>query len=74
MSVFSSNQSTSLATTFHKHEGEKCRAYEECVREVVLLLLQLCTVMYCYLTNLLELSLHFDHGLAQMFSLLYVPH
>ena len=29
-----SNQSTSLAATFHKHEGEKCRAYEECVRKV----------------------------------------
>ena len=29
-----SNQSTSLAATSRKHEGEKCRAYEECVREV----------------------------------------
>ena len=29
-----SNQTTSLATTFHKHEGEKHRAYEECVWEV----------------------------------------
>ena len=29
-----SNQSTSLAATFHKHEGEKRRAYEERVREV----------------------------------------
>ena len=29
-----SNQSTSLAATFRKHEGEKRRAYEEHVREV----------------------------------------
>lgn len=29
-----SNQSTSLATTFCKYEGEKCCAYEECVQEV----------------------------------------
>ena len=29
-----SNQSTSLAATFRKHEGEKRRAYEERVREV----------------------------------------
>ena len=29
-----SNQSTSLAATFPKHEGEKHRAYEERVREV----------------------------------------
>ena len=29
-----SNQSTSLAATFRKQEGEKCCAYEECVREV----------------------------------------
>ena len=28
------NQSTSLAATFPKHEGEKRRAYEELVREV----------------------------------------
>ena len=28
------NQSTSLATTFRKHEGEKRRAYEERVQEV----------------------------------------
>ena len=29
-----SNQSTSLAATFRKHEGEKCHAYKERVREV----------------------------------------
>ena len=29
-----SNQYTSLAATFRKHEGEKRRAYEERVREV----------------------------------------
>ena len=38
MSVFhpfaESNQSISLDSTFCKHEGEKYRAYEECVQEV----------------------------------------
>ena len=61
-----SNQSTSLAATFCKHEGEKCRAYEERVREVErgsftpLVFSSLggmgkaATVMYCRLANLLS--------------------
>ena len=61
-----SNQSTSLAATFRRHEGEKCRAYEEHVREVErgsftpLVFSSLggigkaATVMYRHLANLLS--------------------
>ena len=61
-----SNQATSLAATFRRHEGEKHRAYEERVREVergsftTLVFSSLggmrkaATVMYRHLTNLLS--------------------
>ena len=60
------NQSSSLAATFHKHEGVKRRAYEERVREVekgsfTPLVFsssggmgKAATVMYCRLANLLS--------------------
>ena len=71
-----SNQSTNLAATFRKHEGEKCCAYEEHVREVErgsftpLVFSSLggmgkaATVMYCRLANLLSDKWNFPYFLT----------
>ena len=70
-----SNQSTSLAATFRKHEGEKRRAYEERVREVErgsftpLVFSSLggmgkaATVMYRRLANLLSIKWNSPYSL-----------
>ena len=70
-----SNQSTSLAATFRKHEGEKRRAYEERVREVErgsftpLVFSSLggmgkaATVMYRRLANLLSVKWNSSYSL-----------
>ena len=70
-----SNQSTSLAATFCKHEGEKRRAYKEHVWEVergsftplVFSFLggmgKAATVMYCCLANLLSVKWNSPYSL-----------
>ena len=83
-----SNQSTSLATTFHKHEGEKRCAYEESVWEVkrgsfTPLVFssggigKAATVMYCCLANLLSDKWNSPYSLIiniLSVSPCYIPH